>query len=111
MIDLKEPIAVVEADAISFLSRVKKFLKDILTGKNNETIAIGRYMGLVGLVLAVFTPIVELLTVLYKQFSIDDWSRFLSQWQVFIPTMIAATIGVIAGTAFTEPKEKDSDKV
>lgn len=79
-------------------------LRDILTGANNETVAIGRFIGIALLALVVLTPIVELLTVAYRLLGIDEWAKMLDQWQVFMPVMIATAGGAIAGTAFTEPK-------
>lgn len=83
------------------------WLKQILTGANNETMAIGRFIGIALLVLVVITPVVELITIIKKVMEIHQWADLLDQWQVFMPIMIGTATGVIAGTAFTEPKCKD----
>ena len=80
------------------------WLKQALTGADNETVAIGRFIGVVLLAMVVAAPVVELATVIWKMLAIDDWGKMFAQWQVFIPVLIGTTIGVIAGTAFTEPK-------
>ena len=87
-----------------------KWFRDVLTGANNETVAVGRLIGVVLLVLVVLTPVVELLTVAYDKLEIDEWAKMLAQWQVFMPIMIATAGGIIAGTAFTEPKPRNEDK-
>jgi len=85
------------------------WIKDLLTGFDNKTLAIGRFMGLVLLTMVVLIPVFEIGTVIYKMLEIRQWGEMMDQWQVFIPIMIGAATGVIAGTAFTEPKRKPDD--
>lgn len=80
------------------------FWKQILTGADNQTIAIGRVIGIVLLALVVLAPVVELLTVAFRRLTIEQWGAMLAQWQAFMPLMVAAAGGVIWGTSFTEPK-------
>lgn len=80
------------------------WLKQALTGADNQTVAIGRYIGIVLLGMIVAAPVVELITVICKMLAIDDWGKMFAQWQVFVPVLIFTATGVIAGTAFTEPK-------
>ena len=82
------------------------WLHQILTGTDNRTIAIGRWIGLILLTLAVFTPIAEIATVIYKMLDIHQWGEMLDQWQVYLPIITATAGGIIAGTAFTEPKPR-----
>lgn len=84
-------------------------IKDILTGADNNTVAIGRWMGVVLLAVAIIVIIAEPVSVVLKQLSLDQWGAMLSQWQVFVPVVVGTGGGLIAGTAFTEPKKKDND--
>jgi len=86
------------------------WIKDLLTGSDNRTLAIGRFMGVVLLVMIVMVPVVEVGTVLYKELEIHQWGEMLDQWQVFMPIMIGSAVGVIAGTAFTEPRGRKPDE-
>ena len=84
-------------------------IKDILTGADNNTVAIGRWMGVILIVVAIGIVIVEPVSVVYKTLTIEQWGIMLTQWQVFVPVILATAGGLIAGTAFTEPKKKNSD--
>jgi len=81
------------------------WFKQIITGADNQTVAIGRVVGLILLIMAVLQPIAELVTVARKMFGVDQWGSMLAQWQVFVPVMVGTAAGTIAGTAFTEPKK------
>jgi len=82
--------------------------KDILTGADNQTVAIGRWMGVVLLAVTIGVIVVEPISVELKKVSLEEWGAMLAQWQVFVPIMCGTAVGLIAGTAFTEPKKKDS---
>lgn len=84
-----------------------KWLRQALTGADNETVAIGRLSGLVLIALVLAATIIEPFTVAYRTLDIDQWGKMLAQWQVFVPVMFVTAAGVISGTAFTEPKPKD----
>ena len=84
-------------------------LSDILTGADNRTVAIGRWMGVVLLAIGVIVIVAEPFSVVYKKLSIDQWVQMLAQWQVFLPVLCATAGALIAGTAFTEPKAKKDD--
>jgi len=91
------------------MDNVKKWVKDVLTGSNNRTLAIGRVLGVVLLLGAIFTPVIEVFTLLKKEVSLDQWGIMLAQWQVYLPILTATAGGIIAGTAFTEPKDHHDD--
>ena len=80
------------------------WVKQILTGSNNETLAIGRIMGVVLLVLAILMPIAEIFSIVFHKLDVAAWGAMLAQWQVFMPIIVGTAGGVIAGTAFTEPR-------
>lgn len=83
--------------------------RDILTGSNNETTAIGRFMGLVLLGVAIAIMPVEVVTVKAEVLSVEQWGGMLAQWQVFLPIVAGIAGALIAGTAFTEPKSEDKN--
>ena len=82
--------------------------KDILTGADNNTVAIGRWMGIILIVVAIAIVMIEPVSVVYKTLTIEQWGVMLTQWQVFVPVILATAGGLIAGTAFTEPKKPDN---
>ena len=84
------------------------FLKDILTGADNQTVAIGRWMGVVLLAIGIGVILAEPVSVVWEKLTLDQWGTMLSQWQVFLPILCGTAGALIAGTAFTEPKKKDS---
>lgn len=85
------------------------FWRDIMTGRDGVTFAIGRAFGLVLLGVGIGVIPAEVLTVRYDGLTIEQWGSMLAQWQVFLPILAGVAGGLIAGTAFTEPKAKDTD--
>lgn len=82
-------------------------IRDILTGKDNETFAIGRFMGLVLLGGAISIIPIEVVTVKLAVLTVEQWGAMMAQWQVFLPIVAGVAGGLVAGTAFTEPKDKE----
>lgn len=82
-------------------------LREILTGKDNETVAIGRFMGLVLLGFAISIIPIEIVTVKLAVLTVEQWGAMMAEWQVFLPIVAGVAGGLIAGTAFTEPPKKD----
>ena len=85
------------------------FWRDIMTGSDGVTFAVGRAFGLALLGIGIAVLPIEVLTVRYDGITIDQWGAMLAQWQVFLPVLAAVAGGLIAGTAFTEPKKEDKD--
>jgi len=81
-------------------------INDILTGTDGKTVAVGRWMGVILLMVGIGVILAEPISVVYKALSITDWGAMLSQWQVFLPILCATAGMLIAGTNFTEPKVK-----
>lgn len=81
------------------------WLKQTLTGADNQTFAIGRVLGALGfLVLIVAVPIVVVWATYRKEVPVLDWQNLLASLGIYVPLIIAAIGGLIWGTNFTEPK-------
>lgn len=80
-------------------------IRDFLTGANNESLSIGRVLGtllFVNLLLAL--PIVIVAALFLQHVGIDEWVKLLNALSIYVPATILSVGGLIAGTAFTEPK-------
>ncbi|WP_353229672.1 hypothetical protein [Novosphingobium sp.] len=81
------------------------WLKQALTGADNETVAIGRLIGMaIAIVLLILLPVAAAATVVTKTASVDTWATLLAALQVYVPLIVAAIGGLIWGTNGTEPK-------
>ncbi len=81
------------------------WLTSLLSGKDNSSIAIGRVLGLILFVnLLVGLPAVVACVLWLQKVKPETWFAYLTALTVYVPAIIAATAGIIAGTAFTEPK-------
>lgn len=87
---------------------MSKFWTNLITGADNQTIAIGRVLGLiVFVVFLVGVPITAMLTLARHLVTSDDWAKILSSLQTYVPGVIVS-IGMLIGiTAFSEPKPGD----
>jgi hypothetical protein len=80
------------------------WLKQALTGADNETVAIGRLIGFaIAMVLLIGLPVTAAASVLLGMVP-DKWATLLSALQVYVPLIVAAVGGLIWGTNGTEPK-------
>jgi len=81
------------------------WLKQILTGSDNSTFAIGRVMGLIVFsVFIVAVPCAAVLTLAKGLIAGDDWSKVFGSLQVYIPAILLSVGGLIGLTAPSEPK-------
>lgn len=83
------------------------WLQSLLTGRDNETIAIGRVLGLI--VFAVFliaVPIGALALLVIDKLTAEEWTAVTTSLQVYVPAICLAVAGLIGLTANAEPKEK-----
>lgn len=83
-------------------------LKDLLTGRDNETLAIGRVLGLI--VFGVFligVPIGALALLVLDKLTAEEWTAVTASLQVYVPAICLAVAGMIGMTANAEPKGKD----
>lgn len=84
---------------------MKFAIRDFLTGANNESLAIGRVLGTI-----LFVNVLLLLpgviggVLVLRKVDAATWFNFLTALTIYVPAMIVAVGGLIAGTAFTEPK-------
>lgn len=81
------------------------WLKDTLTGSDNQTIAIGRILGVViaGILLVAF-PVTAVATVLAGTCDIDTWRQLFEALGIYVPLVVGAITALIWGTNPTEPK-------
>lgn len=81
------------------------WLRDILTGPNNETLAIGRVLGILlffGVLL--FFPTLITAVLILQHVKPEVWFAYMDKLVPFVPAMILAIWGLIRGTNSTEPK-------
>jgi len=81
------------------------WLKQALTGADNQTIAIGRLIGFaIAVVLLIGLPITAASTIIMNIVKVDTWAAFMAALQVYTPLVVAAIGGLVWGTNSTEPK-------
>lgn len=81
------------------------WLKQALTGPDNQTIAIGRLIGFViGAVLLILIPLTATATVIAGIVKVEIWAALLSALQLYVPLIVGAIGALIWGTNSTEPK-------
>lgn len=79
--------------------------RQIITGKDNQTVAIGRVMGLIvfGLFI-VALPCAAVFTLAKGMVNGDDWSKTMASLQVYVPAILLSVGGLIGLTMGSEPK-------
>jgi len=86
------------------------WLKQALTGPDNQTVAIGRLIGFaVGFVLLIVLPLVAATTTVFNCVPVERWAALLTALQFYVPLIVGGITTLIWGTNHTEPKPKDSD--
>ena len=89
----------------------KTFIRQVLTGPDNETLAWGRVMGaVVFLVFVVGVPIACLALLIIKLVPIDDLVKFLDALAFYLPTSALAAWSFVTATGFFEPKRRPPDQ-
>lgn len=81
------------------------FLARLMSGADNQTPAIGRYLGaLLFLQFAVTLPAIVAGVLLFRHTDWATWKEYFEALPVYIGAIAATAGGLIAGTHFTEPK-------
>jgi len=84
-----------------------EWLKSLLTGRDNQTIAIGRALGLTVFVLfLVIGPTVGYLAVRMGQMPAVDFGMFLDKIPTYVSMITLSVAGLIGLTSFAEPKDR-----
>ncbi|KUR80743.1 hypothetical protein [Novosphingobium sp. FSW06-99] len=84
------------------------WLKQALTGADNQTIAIGRLIGFsIALVLLIGLPVTAAATIIAGIVEVETWATFMTALQVYVPLVVAAIGGLVWGTNSTEPRPRD----
>ncbi len=85
-----------------------KWVRDIFTGNNNETVSVGRALGItVFFFFIVLMPFITVVTIVRGILSDDDWVKILGALQIYVPAILLSVGGLIGLTAPSEPKSKD----
>jgi len=81
------------------------WLKQALTGADNQTVAIGRLIGFaIALVLLIGLPVTAAATIIAGVVPVETWAAFMTALQVYVPLIVAAIGGLVWGTNSTEPQ-------
>lgn len=82
--------------------------RDIVTGPDGQTIAIGRILGLQLFFFGLGAPTAIAVTKLISETtSMQDWVNYITALSVYIPTLMGGVVLLIAGSNFTEPPDPD----
>jgi hypothetical protein len=83
------------------------WLKQALTGADNQTVAIGRLIGFsIALVLLIGLPVTAAATIILGMVNVDTWAALMTALQIYVPLLIGAVGGLIWGTNGTEPRPR-----
>ncbi len=81
------------------------WLKQVLTGADNETVAIGRLIGFAtAVVLMIGLPVTAAATIMVHAMAVDTWRTLFEALGLYVPLTAGAITGLIWGTNPTEPK-------
>lgn len=79
--------------------------RQIITGADNETVAIGRVMGLIVFALFIIgLPVAAVVTLAKGLVAGDEWGKIMASLQVYVPAILLSVGGLIGLTAKTDPK-------
>ena len=82
-----------------------KIANDLLTGPDNTTYALGRWLGMaVMFIFLILIPSVTLGVLLTQHVDWKIWQELYTAMTVYIPSICASCIGLVTGTNSTEPK-------
>ncbi len=87
------------------MAAISNFIREILSGTDNQTPAIGRVLGLVVFVnLLLILPAIVVGAMVARHVDPKDWFGLFQALQGYVPIVVIAVVGLVSGTAFTEPK-------
>ena len=82
------------------------WFKNLITAKDNETVAIGRVLGLIVFVLFILAlPIVAIITVRAGNVPAAEWETILNSLQVYVPAILLSIGGLVGLTSPSEPSQ------
>lgn len=83
---------------------IKKWISQIVTGPDNQTIAIGRSLGLIiFIIFLVVVPVVTLIGVAKGLAPAAEWNQIVGGLQVYVPSIALSIAGLVGLTGHTEP--------
>jgi uncharacterized membrane protein len=86
------------------------WLREVITGPDNQTVAIGRLIGMaVAVVLILVFPTLAVITAALGLVKIETWSGLLFILQTYIPLIVASVGFLVWGTNGTEPKQSSKE--
>jgi hypothetical protein len=84
---------------------MNNFLRQLMSGADNQTPAIGRYLGAMLFVLFLWAlPTVVVLALWLQKVEWDTWDKLFSALTLYVPAITASAVGLITLTHNTEPK-------
>ena len=87
------------------------WLKQSITGPDNETVAIGRLIGMViAFVLIMVFPTIAVITAMFGLVKVEVWASLFFILQTYVPLIVASVGFLVWGTNGTEPKQAIKDK-
>ena len=86
------------------------WLKQAITGPDNQTVAIGRLIGVaVAVVLILIFPTLAVITSTLGLVKVETWSGLFFILQTYIPLIVASVGFLVWGTNSTEPKQSSKE--
>ncbi len=86
------------------------WLKQAITGPDNQTVAIGRLIGVaVAVVLILIFPTLAVITTTLGLVKVETWSGLFFILQTYIPLIVASVGFLVWGTNSTEPKQSSKE--
>jgi hypothetical protein len=86
------------------------WLKETITGPDNQTVAIGRLIGMVVVfVLILVFPTLAVITATLGLVKVEIWSGLFFILQTYIPLIVASVGFLVWGTNGTEPKQSPKE--
>ncbi|WP_420382027.1 hypothetical protein [Novosphingobium sp.] len=82
------------------------WLKEAITGPDNQTVAIGRLIGMaIAVVLILVLPVMAVITTALDLVNVEIWTSLFFMLQTYIPLIVASVGFLVWGTNGTEPKQ------
>jgi len=86
------------------------WLKEAITGPDNQTVAIGRLIGMViAFVLILVFPTLAVITAMFGLVKVETWASLFFILQTYVPLIVASVGFLVWGTNGTEPKQSSKD--